>query len=264
MYMLNRLTLLLNIAFFFFGGRLTSAPIKRQNIPSPDSIPNEVPNTTPNAVQQEYLSAENYTCQSVFLDFTKPETLSKVSVDWCPQNAVITSDGLKMELNSNCGTTLVYPYSIKTGKIEASIKMAPGSGAVTALVLAGPPPSDELDIEFVGKDVTSFQSMYFVRAQRYQLSPILHTATGSSSNDLSTVFNTYSMELLSNAVNWGVNGNIVRTLGKISDDTFPYQANKLRFGVWDGTNTNGWAGTIDWSSGPKIGYIKWIKITPYC
>ncbi|PVU88309.1 hypothetical protein BB561_005923 [Smittium simulii] len=169
---------------------------------------------------------------------------------------------LQLSMNKECGTNLISNRNFTYGRVDIVMKTASGSGAVTALVLMGPSPSDEIDIEFVGKDPTNFQSMYFVKGLRIDQQAGFHSSSPSS--DLSASFHTYSFELTATAVNWYIDNSLVRSLKKSSDSTFPTAAGNFRMGVWDGSNTSGWAGTVDWSSSPKVAYIKSIKYNPYC
>ncbi|PVU90110.1 hypothetical protein BB559_002446 [Furculomyces boomerangus] len=242
-----------------------AVPIKKQfDYGSPSNVPNEVPGSQTYAVQNEYAMAKNVTCGAIQADFSNPNALSLFNVEWCPQNAVVVGGQLELSLTSACGTTISYPQSMRTGKVEITLKIAPGSGVVTAIVLAGPAPSDEIDIEMVGKDLTTFQSMYFVRAQRVDQQAQFHTSPNPSAANLSTNYHKYGVELLDNAVNWYIDDVLVRTLSKTSDYSFPSNANLFRFGLWDGSNTSGWAGIVDWSAGPIKAYVKSISISPYC
>ncbi|OLY79168.1 Extracellular glycosidase CRH11 [Smittium mucronatum] len=197
-----------------------------------------------------------------FYNFQAGSSLGDLVVEYCPQNAVISNNQLDMILSPQCGTNIVYNKPMKTGKVEASLRMAPGSGAVTALSFFGAN-LDEIDVEFVGRDPITWQSMYFVRGLAVDKLAGFHSA--SDGTPLDSNFHTYGVELLDNAINWYFDGNIVRTLQKTSDATFPSQAgDSVKFGVWNGGAVSpDWAGYTDFSTGNKVASMKWIKFTHY-
>lgn len=201
-------------------------------------------------------------CSQYNLDLTASSDLSKFNIEYCPQNVRAVDGLLALDITKECGTTLVYAPPFLRGRVDVVMKTAAGSGAVTALVLSGPPPSDEIDIEIVGVDPTHFQSMYYVRGQRIDQTAQFHST--ASQSDLSSDFNTYSFEITDSAVNWYLNNALVRSLPNKHDSTFPGAVNNFRFGVWDGSNYAGWAGSIDWSLGTRTAYIRSISIAQYC
>lgn len=208
-------------------------------------------------------SDSRYTCKSDFVDFSKKDAMSKFDFVWCPQNSRQTSNSVEWTLTQQCGTTMIYPYDFHYGKIEARIRIGVGSGVVTALLLIGPPPSDEIDFEWVGKAPNEVQTMYYVKAQRIDVLPNVFASGAVGDDDLSHTFHNYGIELNKDSVKWFVDGKAVRTLTKGSRG-FPTYANRARMGIWDGTQTGGWAGTVDWSHGPFTAEMQWFKFTPYC
>ncbi|PVZ99344.1 hypothetical protein BB558_004632 [Smittium angustum] len=202
-------------------------------------------------------------CSENMYDFSDPSAVDNFNIDYCEKNVVQDSNSLKLLISEECGTTLIYPKEIVYGKVEGRIKMAPGSGAVTAIILIGSGQEDEIDFEWVGKDLDNVQSMYFIDGKPVESEPGYHQASDGQS-DMSKNYHNYGIELTKNAVNWYIDGNIVRTLKKTSEHEFPSKANKLRFGVWNGSNTSGWAGKMNDFSSEVAGYFEWVKITEYC
>ncbi|OLY83040.1 Beta-glucanase [Smittium mucronatum] len=201
-------------------------------------------------------------CAPISVDFSAGQQLpSAFKIDYCPQNAVVKNGLLNMILTQECGTTISLANTIsKYGKFTVVARMAPSPGAVTAFIFIGPSPSDEIDIEFVGTDTSNFQSMYFVNGQRIDQLAQYHTPGG----DLSVNYHEYGIELLADRVNWFVDGNVVRTLAR-TDRGFPVNAAaNVRLGVWDGSSVSAWAGTADFSTGPKTSFVKSFTFTPYC
>lgn len=205
-----------------------------------------------------------FTCQSTFINFSDSTALSKFHSTWCPQNAYQTNNSAVFQLTQQCGTTIVYPYDFRHGKIEARIRVAPGSGVVSTILLAGPEPADEIDWEWVGKDTMTAQSMYFVKGKRVvPQANYVHTP-GDVPQDMAAGFHDYAIELTSDSVEWYIDNWMTRSLPKKDGVPFPSGASGVRIGVWDGSNTSGWAGTVDWSKGPFKMEIQWFRFTPYC
>ncbi|KAJ2883576.1 transglycosylase [Coemansia aciculifera] len=206
----------------------------------------------------------SYTCKSEYIDFSDPSALSKFNVAWCPQNAYQTSNSVVWRLTAECGTTMIYPWDFQYGKLEARVRVSPGSGVVSTILLAGPDPADELDWEWVGKDTFTAQSMYFVKGQRVDPNAAFVHTPGDTPQDMAAGFHNYAIELNKDNVKWYIDDWLTRTLPKLDGVPFPSGASRARMGVWDGSQTSGWAGTVDWSRGPFTAEMQWFKFTPYC
>ncbi|KAJ2762665.1 putative glycosidase CRH2 [Coemansia nantahalensis] len=232
-------------------------------VPEPPlQVPDASANPVANPASSPDSSGRTFTCKSDFVDFSQPGAMSKFSVEWCPQNAQQTKDSVQWRLTRECGTTMVYPQDFRYGRVEARVRIGAGSGVVTAFLLLGPAPSDEIDFEWVGKDVNSVQTMYYVQSHRVDNLPGV-VSVNQQSGDLSTTFQNYAIELNRDSVKWYLNGERIRTLPKNSAE-FPSDASRARMGIWDGTQTGGWAGTVDWNTGPITAEMQWFNFTPYC
>ncbi|OMJ22718.1 putative glycosidase CRH1 [Smittium culicis] len=201
-------------------------------------------------------------CRSLNDTFVGQPNPHYSKIEYCPENVAIVNGIMELTLTPKCGTTVIYNVPFTLGKIEARIKMASGSGAVTAFVMLGEGlRRDEIDIEFVGLDLLNMQSMYYVGGNKVDQTSQFHT----KNIDLSLDFHNYAIELLEDRVNWFIDGEIVRTLYKNSESTFPENAGRTtRIGIWDGSKTHGWAGTSDFSDGNKKMYVEWVSIKKYC
>ncbi|KAJ1918100.1 hypothetical protein H4219_002822 [Mycoemilia scoparia] len=153
------------------------------------------------------------------------------------------------------------------GVWDVNLKAAPTSGVVTAFVMYGsgaPGSTDEVDFEWVGKNTNNVQSMFFVNGQRVPGSEREVTFGSNPPQDLATTFHTYSIEYNKDYVNWYLDGAVKRTITNNNNGQFPATLGKLALGVWDGSNTSGWAGTVDYSLAPFVAQIDTIRFTPYC
>ncbi|KAJ2684988.1 transglycosylase [Coemansia spiralis] len=232
----------------------TSTPQATTSTPGPGGNVSGTPSEEPKDVV--------YTCKNEFIDFSQAGAMSKFSYVWCPQNSYQTSNSVVWRLTPECGTTMVYPWDFKYGRIEGRIRIGATSGVVTALLLLGPAPSDEIDWEWVGKDLTHAQTTYYVQGHNVDSLPMAF-GVSQPDGDLSTTFQNYAIELTRDSVKWFINGNIVRTLVKGAKE-FPSAASRPRMGIWDGTRTGGWAGTVDWSLSPFTAEMQWFNFTSYC
>ncbi|KAJ1990768.1 transglycosylase [Coemansia umbellata] len=198
------------------------------------------------------------------MTFTKLLYLALATIASIKVNTYQENGSLVWRLTSECGTTIVYPWDFHYGRIEGRIRMAPGSGVVTSLLLAGPAPSDELDWEWVGKDTWTAQSMYFVKGQRVDPNAQYFHTPGNTAQEMSAGFHNYAIEITKNSINWYIDNWLTRTLPKLDNVPFPSDASRARMGIWDGTQTSGWAGAVDWSQGPFTAEMQWFNFTPYC
>ncbi|KAJ1678566.1 hypothetical protein EV182_003795, partial [Spiromyces aspiralis] len=164
--------------------------------------------------------------------------------------------------------TMSFPQFLSQGGIwEGRIKAAPTSGVVTAFVLYGDGvigATDEMDYEWVGKDTSNVQSMFFPKGQRIDGVTVEQHVYPNPAADLAASYHIYGLEYNSDYVSWWIDGTVSRTLTKANPNQFPGALGKFRFGLWDGTNTSGWAGAVDWSKAPFDASIDWLRYTPYC
>ncbi|OLY81739.1 putative glycosidase CRH1 [Smittium mucronatum] len=216
-------------------------------------------NITDSAEKQFSCRALNMKCKLIDINFQTESLDEYFDIPYCKENVSIDDGALKLSISKECSTTLISKFNIKFGLVEGRIKMAPGSGSVTALLLAGPEPADEIDFEWVGIDSSTVQSMYFVAGKPIDMDAVFFESGG----DMSDNFFDYAIELLPNVVNWYINDELVRSVERVDESTFPSRADTLRFGVWDGSEISEWAGESE-GDNQSSAYFKYIKVTEYC
>jgi beta-glucanase (GH16 family) len=142
---------------------------------------------------------------------------------------------------------LTSVFYIMFGKVEITMKAAPGAGIVSTLVLESDD-LDEIDMEWLGADGTEVQTNYFGKGQttdynRGAFNPAANNQAG---------FITYTVEWTSTQITWSVGGNIVRVLTPATADTdqYPQTPMRIKFGAWSGGDPSNAAGTIAWARGP--------------
>ncbi|KAI8865508.1 concanavalin A-like lectin/glucanase [Ramicandelaber brevisporus] len=201
-------------------------------------------------------------CVERTIDFSDEAALkANFHFDWCGSQA--RSGALHMQLSKDCGSNIVYNYPLRAGRVEVEMAMAAGSGVVSSIVVIDPQSKDELDWEMVGKDVQAAQSMYYVSGQRVDMVAGFHGAK-SGGSDLAQSVHTYGLDFTQNKVEWMIDGKSVRSLLDLGVRPFPKKFSQLRIGIWDGSNTNGWAGVVDWTRAPFTMLVKSVHIKPYC
>ncbi|OLY84924.1 putative glycosidase crf2 [Smittium mucronatum] len=192
-------------------------------------------------------------------DFENGSGIRDLIIEYCPKNAVISNGALEMRVDSSCSTDLIYNRRITTGKYETKLKIAKGPGVVTAIDYYGSS-KDEINLELPGSSSSNITTMYFAKGVQIDKSPTVITADV----DLSLDYHIYSVEILTDAINWYLDGKIIRTLKKTNPNTFPSLAgDKVIFGVWSYSRFGLNIGKPNYLSGPKVAYMKWIKFTHY-
>jgi beta-glucanase (GH16 family) len=133
------------------------------------------------------------------------------------------------------------------GKVQITMKAAPGAGIVSTLVLESDD-LDEIDMEWLGADSTEVQTNYFGRGD---ITTYNRGAFNPAANNQGE-FITYTVEWTSTQITWSVGSTIVRVLTPATADTnqYPQTPMRVKFGSWSGGDSSNPAGTIAWARGP--------------
>ncbi|KAE8338568.1 hypothetical protein BDV24DRAFT_176748 [Aspergillus arachidicola] len=164
------------------------------------------------------------------------------------------------------GPVLQSDFYIMFGRVEFTIKAAPGAGIVSSAVLQSDC-LDEIDWEWLGGDNAQVQTNYFGKGD---------TTTydrGAFHPDLGNhdTFKTYTIDWDSNRILWQIDGNTVRTLEeKNAKGQYPQTPCFIKVGPWAAGDPSNSPGTIDWAGGqvdyaegPFTMFLKSIKVTDY-
>lgn len=161
--------------------------------------------------------------------------------------------------------TIVSNFYIMWGRLDITLKAAPGGGIVSSVVLQSDD-LDELDWEWVGSRTNEAQSNYFGKGN-----------TGSYDRGAvhpvdALKFHTYSLDWTVESTEWLIDGTVVRTLkpADVKGDFYPQTPMQVRLGAWGAGDKDNEQGTIRWSGGP-IDYskapfdmvVKDIKVVDY-
>ncbi|KAI8577508.1 hypothetical protein K450DRAFT_252015 [Umbelopsis ramanniana AG] len=190
-------------------------------------------------------------CPQLDLDFSKiadgtsPFDIGFTDV-WCGQNAIIQGGKMDLSLNKKCGPDISTNLNVQSGLFEVDLETSWGSGVVTAITLfsagTGEDKRDEVDMEFIGTDVTTVQTTYFVEG--------VHVPGATQSVDFQVASNTstsrhiYGMEYTPDSISWYIDGRKVNTVLKKDGVPFPTKPVDLNLSLWDATEFSEWAGKV--------------------
>ena len=167
----------------------------------------------------------------------------------------------------NAPTTQSGPY-IFFGQLDVELRVAPGAGIVTSVVLQSDD-LDEIDWEWVGSDHAQVQTNYFSKGctatyDRGGYSPVA---------DAQERFHTYTIKWTPTQLDWIIDGTVVRTLkneGLSGCSGYPQSPMQVKLGSWVAGKPSAAPGTIQWaggladfSKGPFTAAYKSIKVTDF-
>ncbi|KAL7943445.1 glycoside hydrolase family 16 protein [Trichoderma barbatum] len=163
---------------------------------------------------------------------------------------------------------LASVFYIMFGRVEVTMKAAPGAGIVSSLVLQSDD-LDEIDIEWLGAQPDQLQSNYFGKGQTTTYNRgQFHSVSGTQANWIK-----YTVDWTQDRIVWMAGDSVLRTLTQADAEAnqYPQTPMQVKFGSWAGgdPNTNApgtvqWAqGPTDFSKGPFSMMVKSIVVTDY-
>ncbi|KAF2495177.1 cell wall glucanase, partial [Lophium mytilinum] len=183
--------------------------------------------------------------RSVNIDF------SSASDSFAPSGTVTyDSNGASFTVaKSGDSPQLTSKWYIMFGKVEVTLKAAPGAGIVSSFVMQSDD-LDEIDWEWLGADSTQVQTNYFGKGQTTTYNRgAFHPNTGNQAE-----FIKYSIEWTSTQIVWSIDDNPVRTLtpdiATGSGNLYPQTPMQIKIGAWSGGDPSNAPGTIEWARGP--------------
>ncbi|KXX82843.1 putative glycosidase crf1 [Madurella mycetomatis] len=181
---------------------------------------------------------------TINVDFTEGEVNSFVPSGGTPTYG---SDGVTFTVaRPGDAPQLTSVFYIMFGRVEVTMRAAPGAGIVSSLVLLSDT-LDEIDMEWLGADDSEVQTNYFSKGQttsynRGQFNPAPNNQAE---------FITYTVDWTQERIVWYVGGTVVRTLRfEEADGQYPQTPMQVKFGAWSGGDSSNQPGTIEWARGP--------------
>lgn len=159
------------------------------------------------------------------------------------------SDGVTLTVSeSGDAPQLSSIFYIMFGRVEFTMKAAPGAGIVSTLVMQSDD-LDEIDMEWLGADDSEVQTNYFGKGE----TTTYNRGAFNPAADNQANFIKYTVDWTAARIEWSVAGTVVRTLAYEDADTdqYPQTPMQIKFGAWAGgdTATNA-EGTVEWARGP--------------
>jgi beta-glucanase (GH16 family) len=183
--------------------------------------------------------------KAIAVDFTKG-SVNSFSSSGTP---TYDSNGVSFTVaKSGDSPQLESLFYIMFGKVEITMKAAPGAGIVSTLVLQSDD-LDEIDMEWLGADSTEVQTNYFGKGDvttynRGQFNPAANNQGE---------FITYTIEWTESQITWSAGNKILRVLTPATADAnqYPQTPMQIKFGAWAGGDAAlNAAGTVEWARGP--------------
>ncbi|KAL7927740.1 glycoside hydrolase family 16 protein [Trichoderma austrokoningii] len=202
---------------------------------------------------------------SINVDFTKGGVNSFVASG----SPTYNSNGASFTVASGGDAPqLTSVFYIMFGRVEVTMKAAPGAGIVSSVVLQSDD-LDEIDMEWLGAEPDQMQSNYFGKGQTTSYNRgEFHTVSGTQANWIK-----YTVDWTQDRIIWMAGDSVLRTLTQADAESnqYPQTPMQVKFGSWAGgdpaTNAPGtvkWAeGPTDFSKGPFTMMVQSISITDY-
>lgn len=182
--------------------------------------------------------------KSISVDFTE----GSVDSFTASGSPTYDSNGVSFTISeSGDAPQLTSIFYIMFGKVEITMKAAPGAGIVSTLVLESDD-LDEIDMEWLGADDTEVQTNYFGKGETTDYNRGAFNPAANNQDE----FITYTIEWTSTQIVWQVAGVTVRVLTPDTADTnqYPQTPMRVKIGAWSGGDSSNAAGTISWARGP--------------
>ncbi|KAI0102321.1 glycoside hydrolase family 16 protein [Hypoxylon sp. NC0597] len=218
-----------------------------------------------NPLQGSSCPADTALGMAIDVDFTQGEVNSFTKSGGEPTYG---SDGVTFTVaKSGDSPQLTSVFYIMFGRVEISLKAAPGAGIVSSFVLQSDD-LDEIDWEWLGADATEVQSNYFGKGITSSYNRGQFHEMGNNQDG----FVTYVIDWTSDRIVWMIDGTAVRTLqaSEAESNQYPQTPMQVKFGAWSGGDPSNAEGTIQWargptdySKGPFSMSVKSVKITDY-
>ncbi|KAI9653961.1 MAG: hypothetical protein M1829_001110 [Trizodia sp. TS-e1964] len=161
---------------------------------------------------------------------------------------------------------IVSKFYIMFGRVDITLKAAPGSGIVSSAVLQSDD-LDEIDWEWLGADSSQVQTNYFGKGITGSYNRgAFHPNPGNQAS-----FKTYTVDWTANQIVWSIDGTSVRSLLPAdAAGQYPQTPMQLKVGAWSGGDSTNSPGTIQWAHGPTVYsngpfsmQVKSIAVTDY-
>ncbi|KAF8940725.1 hypothetical protein BGZ58_005053 [Dissophora ornata] len=220
-------------------------------------------------------------------DFSGDPAEAPWTTDFMPSNMRVENGNLVLTLENGktvnkfgnrpgFGATVSSTRWMLYGTVTARIKAGSlSSGIISSFIYRNSMTGDEIDFEWVGKEVNEVQSNFYWRTPP-TMDPkdidYSHSRRQDVGVNLSQEYQIYTIEWLPDSLTWFINGQVIRTLlrSDVNGTKYPSTPSQIQFSIWDGglsdPETRDWAGgPTNWSdSRPKYEmYVDWVNVKCY-
>jgi len=177
---------------------------------------------------------------------------------WRKNSASVENGVMSMSVTEERGGYAGAEYRTNTrysyGFYAVCMKAADCSGVISSFfTFTNKPVWDEIDIEFLGKDMTRVQFNYYTGGKG---SHELYFELGF---DASQDFHEYAFDWRADSITWYVDGYAVYR----ATENLPSHPMQIMANVWNCQNADGWSGAFDKSALPATAQYKWFAYSPY-
>lgn len=146
--------------------------------------------------------------------------------------------------------TIQTDFYIFFGRIDVTMRAAPGAGIVSSIVLLSDD-LDEIDWEFLGGNTAQVETNFFGKGN----TTLYNRATYQSVTTPQTESHTYTVDWNSDRIEWIIDGQTVRTVTydnalTVFGKNYPQTPMRLKLGNWCGGCSGESEGTVQWAGGP--------------
>lgn len=183
--------------------------------------------------------------KAVEYDFTKgaPSDFT-VSTGAAP---VFTNNGAEFTIKAHGqAPTITSKWYMMFGHYEIKLKVSPGQGIVSSIVLQSDD-LDEIDWEWLGGKSEEVQTNYFGQGKTTSYTRGQTLPNAGSQAD----YHTYTLDWTSESTTWAIDGKVIRTLTPATAEVgqYPQSPMQLKIGSWAAGDSSSAQGTIDWAGG---------------
>jgi endo-1,3-1,4-beta-glycanase ExoK len=145
------------------------------------------------------------------------------------------------------------------GTYEVKMRAAPGAGSVSAFfVYVGPNPQDEIDFEFLGKDLSAVQLNYYAGGKGG------HEYLARMPIDPSKTRVLLAFDWLPDTIRWYIDGQLVHEAKRQAGEPFPERPMKIHLSIWNGKaskENDAWLGRFQYDGKPLVMTVDHVAFT---
>ena len=202
------------------------------------------------------------------IDFNSEKMSSGV---WKTTAGTINQDdsGAQFVINKKGDSPTVQTnFYLFFGQVEVIMRAASGQGIISSIVLESDD-LDEVDWEFMGGNTSFVETNYFGKGNTTAYDRAFYYPVDNPMEN----FHNYTTQWTSDAIDWYIDGNLVRTLAygdANGGQNFPQTPMNVRLGIWAGGDSDeppgviAWAGgKTDYSQGPYTMTVQSVRVSDF-